>query len=238
MTLVGDAVSRSRFILRKLVGTSRADREADLIAHLRRATVPQILLLGDSLVEASCAGTGNPRVARGSYSGSRIADVLAAVSRVKGAHLWSKVAGAVVSIGLNDAQTSEGDDLEFRRLYFRSALDALSRSFGEKPLVMLTITDIASAGQWVSRFNRRLIAMENDEIAALPTAKIHDVATLFRSAVLEAGLVYDAAFRDGVHFSPVGYRYWDPLVEQAINMVSSTNIEKAPDQANRAMFSA
>ncbi|MER9211558.1 SGNH/GDSL hydrolase family protein [Mesorhizobium sp. M0074] len=220
-------VSRSRVILRKIVGTSRADREADLLDVLTRASSPKLLLLGDSLMEGSSAGISNPRVARGSYSGSRIADVLAVVSRVKGAHLWGKVAGAVVAIGINDAQTSEGDDLEFRRLYFRSALDALSRSLAGKPLVLLTITDIGSEGEWVSRYNRALIQMENEEIAAMTAANVFDAATLFRLSIERGGLAYDSAFRDGVHFSLEGYQHWNPLLEKAIDLASAGKLQPA-----------
>lgn len=220
-------VSRTRSILRKIVGTSRADRESEILGVLAGAASPRILLLGDSLVEASSAGIANPLVARGAYGGSRIADVLALVSRIKGAHLWGKVAGAVVAIGINDAQTSEGDDLEFRRLYFRSALDALSRSLARKPLVLLTITDIGSAGEWVSRYNRTLIQMENEEIAAMTAANIFDVATLFRATVQGAGMAYDAAFRDGVHLSHVGYQHWNPLLESAIDLVSAGKLQPA-----------
>ncbi|MGX9574089.1 SGNH/GDSL hydrolase family protein [Mesorhizobium sp. f-mel] len=226
MTPLQVAASKSRLILGKVIGTSRADREAELIASLRRAGSPKILLLGDSLVDASRAGGGNPNVARGAYGGSRISDVLAVIGRIKGAFLWHKVAGAVVAVGINDAQTSEGDDLESRRLYFRSALDALSRSLGGKPLILLTIADIASAGEWVTRFNRDLIRMENEDISALTSAKVLDAALLFRQSMQAAGLEYDAGFRDGVHFSQLGYRHWSPLLEQAIGMVSADSLDR------------
>ncbi|MER9712848.1 hypothetical protein NKJ13_21655 [Mesorhizobium sp. M0174] len=224
-------VSRSRMILRKIVGTSRADREADLLDTLRKAASPKILLLGDSLIDASRAGVGDPRVARGAYGGSRIADLLATISRIKGAFLWNKVAGAVVAVGVNDAQTAEGEDLEGRQRYFRSALDALARSLGEKPLVLLTITEIASAGALVPRFNRALIALQNREIQSATNAHVFDIAAQFEAAVSKSGLAYDEGFTDGVHISPVGYSYWDPLVSEAIRAA-------ADQAAKRAKFSA
>ncbi|UVC18440.1 SGNH/GDSL hydrolase family protein [Mesorhizobium onobrychidis] len=216
----GKVVSKSKLTLRKILGTSRADREAELLDALKRASSQKLLLLGDSLIEASQAGIGNPSVARGAYGGSRIADVLAAISRIKGAFLWNKVAGAVVSIGVNDAQASEGDDLGSRQRYFRSALDALAHSVGDRPLVLLTITEIASAGTLVPRFNRDLIALQNKEIRSVKNAQILDIASQFETAMSQAGVPYDDGFRDGVHLSPAGYLYWNPLVEEAIAMVA------------------
>ncbi|RWK53756.1 SGNH/GDSL hydrolase family protein [Mesorhizobium sp.] len=192
------------------------------MAQLTRSPRPAILLLGDSLVAASQAHSGNPDVVMGAVGRSRIADVLAIISRIKSNCLWDKAAGFVVGVGINDAEWREGDDLESRTMYFRSVLDALIRACLDRPLAILTITEPDEAGAHVDRFSRDLIERQNGEIRAIADrAIVFDMDARFRASIAKAGLSVSSGFVDGVHISELGYKHWKPLLQQAIEAVRS-----------------
>ncbi|TIY08875.1 MAG: SGNH/GDSL hydrolase family protein [Mesorhizobium sp.] len=179
-----------------------------------------ILLLGDSLVASSQAQVGNPDVVAGAVGRSRIADVLAIVSRIKSNGLWDKAGGFVVGVGINDAERREGEDLESRTIYFRSVLDALIRGCLDRPLVILTITEPDKEGIHVERFSRELIERQNAEIrAASQRASVFDMNAKFRASMANAGLPVSSGFSDGVHISELGYQHWKPLLHECIQAI-------------------
>ncbi|MER8827241.1 SGNH/GDSL hydrolase family protein [Mesorhizobium sp. M0938] len=207
-------------LIRAILGRSREDREAELIAKLTQSQKRSILLLGDSLVAASQAHGGHPDVIMAAVGRSRVADVLAIVSRTKSNGVWDSVGGLVVGVGINDAEWREGDDLQSRTLYFRSMLDALVRACLDRPVAILTITEPEKEGAQVDRFSRDLIERQNAEIRAVgDRAIVFDMDTKFRASLAKAGLPVSAGFTDGVHISEAGYQHWRPLLVECIDAV-------------------
>ncbi|MER9024941.1 SGNH/GDSL hydrolase family protein [Mesorhizobium sp. M0815] len=214
---------------RVALGRSRTDREAELMAQLNYSPRPSILLLGDSLVAASQAQSGSPDVTMGAVGRSRIADVHAIVSRTKSNGLWDKVEGVVVGVGINDAELSEGDNLESRAIYFRSMLDALIRTCLDRPLAILTITEPDEKGAQVDRFSRELIKRQNAEIRRVgPRAVVFDMDARFRGSMAKAGRPISSGFLDGVHISELGYGHWKPLLHECIQALRSRQISTRP----------
>ncbi|MEI8701816.1 SGNH/GDSL hydrolase family protein [Mesorhizobium sp. ISC15] len=207
-------------LIRAVLGRSREDREAELIAKLTQSRKRSILLLGDSLVAASLAHSGHPDVIMGAVGRSRIADVLGIVSRIKSNGVWDNVGGLVVGVGINDAEWREGDDLQSRAIYFRSVLDALIRASLDIPLAILTITEPDKQGAHVDRFSRELIERQNAEIRAVSQrAIVFDMDAKFRASMAKAGLPVSSGFSDGVHISELGYRHWKPLLHECIEAI-------------------
>ncbi|MCV3209595.1 SGNH/GDSL hydrolase family protein [Mesorhizobium sp. YC-39] len=214
--------------MRVVLGRSREDREADLIAQLSRSRASSIVLLGDSLVATSQANRGSSDVVMAAVGRSRISDILAIVGRIKSNGLWDRVGGFVVSVGINDAEWREGDDLQSRTIYFRSMLDALIRACLDRPVAILTITEPDKTGTQVDRFSRDLIERQNAEIRAVgQRAIVFDMDAKFRASMAEAGLPVSAGFSDGVHISDSGYRCWRPLLVECIHAVRAKSRQTA-----------
>ncbi|MER8767307.1 SGNH/GDSL hydrolase family protein [Mesorhizobium sp. M0960] len=190
------------------------------MAQLINSPRPSILLLGDSLVAESRGQSGSPDVIMGAVGRSRIADVQAIVSRIKSNDLWDKVGGFVVGVGINDAELSEGNDLDSRTIYFRSMLDALIRSCLDRPLAILTITEPDTEGSQVGRFNRELFQRQNIEIRAVrERALVFDMDAKFRASLAKAALPVSSGFSDGVHISELGYQHWKPFLYECIEEI-------------------
>ncbi|CCV14987.1 SGNH/GDSL hydrolase family protein [Mesorhizobium sp. STM 4661] len=199
-----------------------------MIAQLTRSGQRSIILLGDSLVAASQAQIGAPDVAMAAVGRSRIADVLAIVSRIKSHGVWDKVGGLIVGAGINDSEWREGDDLQSRTIYFRSVLDALIRASLDIPLAILTITEPDKQGAHVDRFSRDLIERQNTEIRAVSSrAIVFDMDKEFRTSMAKAGLEVSVGFSDGVHISEIGYQHWRPLLVECVETVRAISRQKA-----------
>ncbi|MER8964503.1 SGNH/GDSL hydrolase family protein [Mesorhizobium sp. M0808] len=190
------------------------------MAQLKASANPAILLLGDSLVATSRAQVGKRDVIMGAVGRSRIADVVAIISRIKSNDLWDKAGGFVVGVGINDAEWREGDDLQSRTDYFRSMLDALVRSCLDRPIAILTITEPDREGAQVDRFSRDLIERQNAELRALgQRAIVFDMDAKFRASLAKSGLPVSVGFSDGVHISEIGYQHWKPLLHECIQAI-------------------
>ncbi|RUU48724.1 SGNH/GDSL hydrolase family protein [Mesorhizobium sp.] len=190
------------------------------MAQLKASPKPAVLLLGDSLVATSQAQIGKRDVIMGAVGRSRIADVVAIISRIKSNNLWDKAGGFVVGVGINDAEWREGENLQSRTVYFRSMLDALVRGCLDRPVAILTITEPYSEGAHVDRFSRDLIERQNAEIRALgQRAIVFDMDAKFRASMAKTGLPVSFGFSDGVHISEVGYQHWKPLLRECIQAI-------------------
>lgn len=164
----------------------------------------------------------------GAVGRSRIADVVAIVSRIKSNDLWDKAGGFVVGVGINDAEWREGEDLQSRAIYFRSMLDALVRACLDRPVAILTITEPDKEGAHVDRFSRDLIERHNAEIRALgDRAIVFDMDKKFRASMAKAGLEVSVGFSDGVHISEIGYGHWRPLLVECVEVVRARSRQKA-----------
>ncbi|RWO57318.1 MAG: SGNH/GDSL hydrolase family protein [Mesorhizobium sp.] len=207
-------------MIRAALGRSRTDREAELMTQLIKSPRSSILLLGDSLVATSQAQVGNRDLIMGAVGRSRIADVVALISRIKSNGLWDKAGGFVVGVGINDAEWCEGEDLQSRAIYFRSMLDALVRACLDRPVAILTITEPDKEGAQVDRFSRELIERQNAEIRAFnQRAIVFDMNASFRASMAKAGLPVSSGFSDGVHISELGYQHWKPLLHECIQAI-------------------
>lgn len=203
----------------RLLARTRADQERELFGALHKTPRPLILVLGDSLVASSTIANGQSDVYNAGVGRSRISDVLALINRLKADRLWNQVAGMVVSCGLNDADAADGEDLTRRAAYFRSVVDALAIACQEKPLVLLTITEIGEQGIFARRFNRELLGLQNDYLRSLPDTfdmyhRFHDLCHL-------NGIGAEQMFTDGVHLSKRGYTFWTPLLNASVEIVRS-----------------
>lgn len=190
------------------------------MTQLSKSPRPSILLLGDSLMATSQAQIGKRDLVMGAVGRSRIADVVAIVSRIKSNSLWDKAGGFVVGVGINDAEWREGEDLQSRAIYFRSMLDALVRACLDRPVSILTIIEPDKEGAHVDRFSRDLIQRQNAEIRAVGNgALVFDMDAKFRASLAKAGLPVSFGFSDGVHISELGYQHWKPLLHECIQAI-------------------
>ncbi|WP_254024988.1 SGNH/GDSL hydrolase family protein [Mesorhizobium ventifaucium] len=190
------------------------------MTQLNKSPSPSILLLGDSLVATSQAQIGKRDLTMGAVGRSRIADVVAIISRIKSNGLWDKAGGFVVGVGINDAEWREGEDLQSRAIYFRSMLDALVRACLDRPVSILTIIEPDKEGAHVDRFSRDLIERQNAEIRAVGNrALVFDMDVKFRASLAKAGLPVSFGFSDGVHISELGYQHWKPLLHDCIQAI-------------------
>lgn len=201
----------------RLLARTRADRERELHAALRKASKPLILVMGDSLVAGSAIANNQSDVYNAAVGRSRISDVLALINRIKSDRIWDKVAGVVISCGLNDAEKTEGEDLSRRTSYFRFVIEALASACQEKPLIFLTTTPIGDEGLYAGRYNRELLVMQNSQIRCL--SDTFDMNQRFAEACQGAGVPLAQVFTDGVHLSKVGYTLWTPLLNECVERV-------------------
>ncbi|RWO97227.1 MAG: SGNH/GDSL hydrolase family protein [Mesorhizobium sp.] len=198
------------------------------MTQLSKSPRPSILLLGDSLMASSQAQIGKRDLVMGAVGRSRIADVVAIISRIKSNGLWDKAGGFVVGVGINDAEWREGEDLQSRAIYFKSMLDALVRACLDRPVAILTITEPEKQGAQVDRFSRDLIERQNAEIRAFnQRAIVFDMDAKFRASMAKAGLPVSFGFSDGVHISELGYQHWKPLLRECIEAVSTQRSKPA-----------